>query len=170
MKVVDPHVHFWNIETHVYPWMKPEGHLVGDASAMLRNYEVAQLLAEAGEIEVDKVVHIEANHGNPPDPLEESRWLQALADDPLRHGLPNALVAGADLSLAGCEAQLAAQVEYRNVRGIRQILNVHSDPAYDYVGRHFMQEPRWRENFKLLEKYGLSFDLQIYPSQMPAAV
>ena len=170
MKVVDPHVHFSNIETHVYPWMKPEGHLVGDASAMLRNYEVAQLLAEAGEIEVDKVVHIEANHGNPPDPLEESRWLQALADDPLRHGLPNALVAGADLSLAGCEAQLAAQVEYRNVRGIRQILNVHSDPAYDYVGRHFMQEPRWRENFKLLEKYGLSFDLQIYPSQMPAAV
>lgn len=170
MKVVDPHVHFWNLETHIYPWMKAQGHLVGDARAMLRNYQVAELRAEAGTIEIDKVVHIEANHGNPPDPLEESRWLQALADDPVNHGMPNALVAGADLSLAGFEAQLAAQSEYRNLRGIRQILNVHPDPAYDYVGRHYMQEARWCEHFKLLEKYRLSFDLQIYPAQMPGAV
>jgi len=170
MKVVDPHVHFWNLDTHVYPWMKPQGHLVGDATAMLRNYQVSELLAEAGDIEIDKVVHVEANHGSPPDPLEESRWLQTLADGDSLRGMPNGLVVGADLSLAGFEAQLAAQVEYRNVRGVRQILNVHSDPAYDYVGRHFMQEARWREHFKLLEKYGLSFDLQIYPSQMPTAV
>jgi predicted TIM-barrel fold metal-dependent hydrolase len=170
MKVVDAHVHFWNLDSHVYPWMKPQGHLVGDATPMLRNYEVTQLLAEAGDIEIDKVVHIEANHGAPPDPLEESRWLQALADSDAGRGMPNALVVGADLSQAGLEAQLAAQVQYRNVRGVRQILNVHADPAYDYVGRHFMHEPLWREQFKLLEKYGLSFDLQIYPSQMPTAV
>ncbi len=170
MKVVDPHVHFWNLDSHVYPWMKPQGHLVGDASAMLRNYELAELRAEAGSIEIDKVVHVEANHGNPPDPLEETRWLQAMADTEGNRGMPNGLVAGADFSQAGLEAQLEAQSAYSNLRGIRQILNVHSDPAFDYVGRHFMLEPLWRKQFKLLEKFDLSFDLQIYPAQMPTAV
>ncbi|MBV8521620.1 MAG: amidohydrolase family protein, partial [Acetobacteraceae bacterium] len=37
-----------------------------------------------------------------------------------------------------------------NVRGIRQILNVHPDPLYDYVGRHFMREPAWRDGMRVL--------------------
>jgi predicted TIM-barrel fold metal-dependent hydrolase len=32
-----------------------------------------------------------------------------------------------------------------------------------------MREPQWREHFALLRRYGLSFDLQLYPSQMEEA-
>jgi predicted TIM-barrel fold metal-dependent hydrolase len=32
-----------------------------------------------------------------------------------------------------------------------------------------MREPQWRENFALLRRHGMSFDLQLYPSQMEEA-
>ena len=171
MQVVDPHIHLWDISTHRYPWMEAtaEGY-VGDIAPIRRNYVIADLVADAaaGGIQILGAVHIDANH-DPADPLEETRWLQSLADDPAHHGLPNAIVAAADFSQPDVENLLAAHCEYANVRGIRQILNVHTNPHFDYVGRHFMREPQWRANFALLRKYRLSFDLQLYPDQMPEA-
>ena len=168
MQVVDPHIHFWDLRTHRYPWLENPGtSFVGDAALLRHNYLPEDLLSEAGAVEVLKVVHVEANH-DPADPLEETRWLQSLADGSQRT-LPNAIVAGADLSAPNAEATLAAHAAFSRTRGIRQILNVHADPLYGYVDRHFMRDPVWLENFRLLARYGLSFDLQLYPSQMQEA-
>ena len=173
-QVVDPHVHFWDLRTHRYPWLEHPGtSFVGDANTLKHDYLPGTLLKEAGSVEVLKVVHVEANH-DPEDPVEETRWLQSMADEAghvegARGGLPNAIVAWADLSAPGVEATLAAHVQCANTRGIRQILNVHSDPLYGYVDRHFMRDSVWLDNFRLLARYGLSFDLQLYPSQMQEA-
>jgi predicted TIM-barrel fold metal-dependent hydrolase len=43
---------------------------------------------------------------------------------------------------------------------------VHESPLYDYGGRHFMHEAVWRRNFGLLKRHSMSFDMQLYPSQM----
>ncbi len=83
--------------------------------------------------------------------------------------MPNAIVAGADLSAENAQEVLEGHAAFANTRGIRQILNVHANPLYDYVGRHYMREPQWRKNFALLKKYSMSFDLQLYPSQMKEA-
>ncbi|WP_206956154.1 amidohydrolase family protein [Trinickia acidisoli] len=177
MQVVDPHVHFWDLRTHRYPWLEQPGtSFVGDAAALKHDYLPDTLLNEAGEIEVLKVVHVEANH-DPANPVEETRWLQSLADGAHEahgvHGspraLPNAIVAWADLSAPDAEATLAAHAAFANTRGIRQILNVHADPLYGYVDRHFMRDPVWLDHVGLLARYGLSFDLQLYPSQMREA-
>jgi len=174
MQVVDPHVHFWNIDTHHYPWLaNPATSFVGDARLLKHNYLPADLLREAGEIEVLKVVHVEANH-DPADPVEETRWLQGLADAAREQpgsgpALPDGIVAAADLSRADALETLAAHAKFANTRGIRQILNVHANPLYDYVGRHYMRDETWRSNFAQLERLGLSFDLQLYPSQMADA-
>lgn len=166
LHVVDPHIHLWNIETHRYPWMATAGgNFMGPCDAILKTHEVRHFLADAEGVEVLKAVHIDAAH-DPAAPLEETQWLQALADAPGSRGLPHGIVAYADLSAPDVEPLLAAHAAHRNVRGIRQTLNVHPDPFYDYVGRHFMREPQWRRNFALLQRYSLSFDLQIYPSQM----
>lgn len=166
IRVVDPHIHLWNIETHRYPWMATAGgNFMGRCEAILKTHEVREFLADAEGVEVQKVVHIDAAH-DPADPLEETRWLQALADAEGSRGMPHGIVAYADLSLPDVDALLARHAEHRNVRGIRQTLNVHADPYYDYVGRHFMREPAWRRGFALLAKHKLSFDLQIYPPQM----
>ncbi|WP_144109057.1 amidohydrolase family protein [Paraburkholderia sp. BCC1886] len=169
MQVVDSHIHLWDLKTHRYPWLENPGvSFVGDARALKHDYLLDDLLGEAGDIEVLKLVHVEANH-DPADPVEETRWLQSLADRPASRGMPNAIVAAVDLAADNAPALLEAHAAFANTRGIRQILNVHSDKLFDYVGRHFMREPQWRAHFALLRRYDLSFDLQLYPSQMEEA-
>ena len=170
MQVVDPHVHLWDLKTHHYPWLANPGvSFVGDARALKHDYLLADLLAEAGEIEILKVVHVEANH-DPADPVEETRWLQSVANEAGSRGMPNGIVAAADLATPNAQQVLEAHAAFANTRGIRQILNVHEKKLFDYIGRHLMRDPVWRENFGLLRRYNLSFDLQLYPSQMEEAV
>jgi predicted TIM-barrel fold metal-dependent hydrolase len=166
LRVVDPHMHLWNLERLHYPWLAaPRVTFGGDNHRLARTYEMPDFLADADGVEVLAVVHVDAGH-DPADPLAETRWLQAQAD---AGGFPQAIVAYADLSQAGVASLLESHAGFRNVRGIRQILNLHADPLYDYVGRHFMREPAWRRGFAQLKNHGLSFDLQIYPPQMAEA-
>jgi predicted TIM-barrel fold metal-dependent hydrolase len=168
MQVVDPHIHLWDLKTHHYPWLaNPGKSFVGDARELKHDYLIGDLLRDAAPVQVLKLVHVDANH-DPADPVEETRWLQHVADNEGR-GLPNAIVAGADLSADKVQEVLEGHAAFANTRGIRQILNVHANPLYDYVGRHYMREPTWRKNFALLKRYSLSFDLQLYPSQMKEA-
>jgi predicted TIM-barrel fold metal-dependent hydrolase len=169
MQVVDSHIHLWDLKTHRYPWLENPGvSFAGDARDLKHDYLLDDLLREAGDIEVLKLVHVEANH-DPADPVEETRWLQSVADRSESRGMPNAIVAAVDLSAANAPALLEAHASFANTRGIRQILNVHENKLFDYVGRHFMREPQWREHFALLRRHDLSFDLQLYPSQMEEA-
>jgi predicted TIM-barrel fold metal-dependent hydrolase len=166
MQVVDPHIHLWDLSTHHYPWLaNPQTSFVGDARDLQHDYLLADLLRDAEDIEVLKLVHVDANH-DPADPVEETRWLQSVAD---KDGMPNGIVAGADLSAENAEQVLEAHAAFANTRGIRQILNEHRNKLYDYVGRHYMREPQWRRHFALLRRFGMSFDLQLYPSQMEEA-
>ncbi|WP_250529414.1 amidohydrolase family protein [Caballeronia sp. ATUFL_F1_KS4A] len=166
MQVVDPHIHLWDLKTHHYPWLaNPQTSFVGDARDLQHDYLLTDLLRDAEDIEVLKLVHVDANH-DPADPVEETRWLQSIADI---EGMPNGIVAGADLSADNAQQVLEAHAAFANTRGIRQILNVHDSKLYDYVGRHYMREPQWRRHFGLLKRFGMSFDLQLYPSQMEEA-
>ncbi|NUY30804.1 amidohydrolase family protein [Paraburkholderia sp. JPY303] len=169
MQVVDSHIHLWDLKTHRYPWLENPGvSFVGDARELKHDYLLEHLLGEAGDIDVLKLVHVEANH-DPADPVEETRWLQSIADRHASRGMPNAIVAAVDLSAQNAPALLEAHASFANTRGIRQILNVHDNKLFDYVGRHYMREPQWREHFALLRRFDLSFDLQLYPSQMEEA-
>jgi predicted TIM-barrel fold metal-dependent hydrolase len=170
MQVVDPHIHLWDLKTHHYPWLANPGvSFVGDARELKHDYLLADLLREAGEIQILKVVHVEANH-DPADPVEETRWLQGLANEAGSRGMPNGIVAGVDLSAPDATQVLEGHAAFANTRGIRQILNVHENKLFDYIGRHLMRDSVWRENFALLRRYDMSFDMQIYPSQMDEAV
>lgn len=167
MQVIDSHVHFWEIGQGNQPWLEhPEPNLLGDYSPMACDYGPAELHRESDTIELLGAVHVEADAE---DPVKETRWLANLHAQG-HPPLPSALVVGADLSqpdaIRNLEAQLASSAK---VRGVRQILNVHDNPLFDYVGRHYMNEPVWRDNFQQLARLGLSFDLQIYPSQMSQA-
>jgi predicted TIM-barrel fold metal-dependent hydrolase len=169
MQVVDPHIHLWDLKTHHYPWLANPGvSFVGDARDLKHDYLVADLHADAKEIDVLKVVHVEANH-DPADPVEETRWLQSIADSAGSRGMPQGIVAAVDLSAQNAAEVLEGHATFANLRGVRQILNVHTNPLYDYIGGHLMRDPLWRENFALLQRYGLSFDMQLYPSQMEEA-
>ena len=131
MQVVDPHIHLWDLKTHHYPWLANPGvSFVGDARDLKHDYLLADLLADAQPVEVVKVVHVEANH-DPADPVEETRWLQQIADDPSSRRMPNGIVAGVDLSSPNAGQILEGHASFANTRGVRQILNVHENRLYD---------------------------------------
>lgn len=165
MKIVDPHVHLWDLSTGLYPGLEqPSTGFIGDNAPIARSYLLPELLAEGGEeLEITKIVNVEAF---PADRIAETRYLQDLAD---RTGYPQGIVAGADLSQPDAESVLEAQASFVNVRGIRQVLNMHPDPLYAYVAENYMDDVGWLRNFALLEKYQLSFDMQLYPHQMEQA-
>ena len=56
------------------------------------------------------------------------------------------------------------------MRGIRHMLNYEEDPALRFTDSdHLMSDGDWQRGFRLLAKYNLSFDLQIWPWQMEEA-
>ena len=169
--MVDAHMHLWDLARISYPWLTPPlpAGITGDVSPIARNYLLDDYLRDAAAhdspVRVTKVVHVEAG-ANPADSLAETRWLQSIADS---RGFPHAIVAHAELEKPTAAALLAEHAAHRNVRGIRQIINWHPDPAKTYTPRDLLADESWHRGFALLARHGLSFDLQIYPAQMPAA-
>lgn len=164
MKIVDPHHHFWDIKKLCYPWLSDAANdewFIGHYESIRKNYFAEDFRRDTGPFEIVKSVHVEAGH-HIDTPLLETRWLE---QERVRTGLPSAIVAHADLSLQNAEETLAQHAEYASVRGIRQIINRHDDPFYNFAPVDYLHDSRWRENFALLSKYGLSFDLQCYPHQ-----
>lgn len=169
MKCIDAHHHLWDLQANDYPWLtRPRPMLIGDPTPLARNYLAADFLADTARQQIVKSVHVEGGHSGA-DPVRETRWVQAVADNPASQGFPHAIVAFANLADPSVERHLDGHKAYRNVRGIRHILNRHVDPLLNYVDRDYLKDPVWQRNFGLLRDYGLSFDLQIYPSQMAEA-
>ncbi len=163
---VDAHVHLWDLDHIRYPWLMPpfaDDGPNGSVEAIAATYLLDDYLADASSWDVRGIVHVDAG-ADAAQALDETRWLQAMSDD---RGLPSAIVAFAALDDPDVERLLAAHVEYRNVRGIRHIVNWHADPRRTYTARDVTGDPAWAAGFALLGKYGLSFDLQCYPGQMP---
>jgi predicted TIM-barrel fold metal-dependent hydrolase len=167
MKVVDPHIHLWDTRIVELPWLANPGMAYsGDNRLLPQPYDVAAFLRDAQDVDVRGTVSIEAN---PADPVTEARWLQSLADNPGHRGHPSGIVAYADLSLADAPQILERLSACPNLRGIRQILNRHADPRYNYASQDYLSDPQWRENLRRLAQYGWSFDLQLYPAQAGSA-
>lgn len=169
LRIIDAHMHLWDLMRHYYAWLQDDplpNNPAGDVAPIARrSYGLSDYFADAQGWNIAGLVHVEC--GLPKkDQLSETDWLQSLAD---AHGAPQGIVAGAELNDPDVEALLEAHAARPNVRGIRQIVNWHADPMKTYTTRNLIEDADWRRGFSLLGKYGLSFDLQLYPSQMPAA-
>jgi len=169
MSLVDAHHHFQDLNVHYYPWLSDRDRppqLEGDLDPIRINYLPADYARDVGSARVYKTVHVQ-NGWDPTDPVGETRWLQALAE---LSSWPTVIVAFADLSAPGVERVLEMHKASSAVRGIRQILNWHEDPALRVASApDLMEQSVWRRGYALLRKLELSFDLQIYWFQMAQA-
>jgi len=148
MPIVDAHQHFWDPAANPYPWLTTApiaDFRYGDYSALRRPYLPDDYRRDTARHEVVMTVHVEAEWDRG-DEVGETRWLAALR---AAHGLPTVAVAHARLEDGAAGEVLAGHAAFDFVRGIRQ------KPA---PGQ--MLDPRWRRGFALLERHGLSFDLQ----------
>ncbi len=166
-RFVDAHMHLWDLGHLRYPWLSPpfEPGPNGVTEAIATDYGPAEYRAEFAGWNVTGCVHVEAG-AHPEDAIGETRWLAALA---ARDGLPSAIVARASLDAPDLDATLAAHAAFPIVRGIRDIANWHEDRALTYNARDKLRDARWRSGYGLLARYGFSFDMQLFPSQMEDA-
>ena len=168
-RFVDAHVHLWKLDHLSYPWLTPpfaDDGPNGSVEAIARDYGLDDYFRDAAGYNVVKMVHIDAG-SDPKDALAETQWLQGLAD--AGRGFPHAIVAFAALNDPDVETLLARHAHSKNVRGIRHIVNWHPDPKRTYTPRNLLEDTAFARGYALLARYGLSFDLQIYPNQMTQA-
>lgn len=167
--LIDCHHHFWDLSLGKHPWLNtadPQERVYGDPRPLRRNYLPADLKADAARQNLEASIHVEAGW-DPADPVGETRWLDSLAK---QSGLPTALVVHAPLHEDRVESVLTEQCAYKQVRGVRFILSWHSDSKKNFAARQdYMEDPAWLAGFALLGRFGLSFDLMLYPGQMEMA-
>ena len=170
--IVDAHHHLWDLnnEHTKYSWlMVKEGEaFFGDYAAIRKSYLLEDYIKDAQNQNLIKSVHVQAEHDDD-KPINETAWLQSLADNHSSK-LPNAIVAFADFSKNNIVEILDGHQEYKNTKGIRQILSFNKEePKYSHASEDFMKNTTWVENFKNIRNRNLSFDIQIYKHQMKDA-
>ncbi|HZD88876.1 MAG TPA: amidohydrolase family protein [Pseudolabrys sp.] len=165
--VIDTHHHIWRRADVDWLADPPIPRMFGDYFGIRRDYPVDEFMRDVQPEGVVKSVHVTANWGLA-RALDETRWLQETAD---KHGFPHGIVAQVDLSDPEIETSLKAQKQFRNVRGVRQMLYWDALPVRQSVPRpDYCNDPDFRRGFALLEKYDLSFELQVYAPQVAHAV
>jgi len=172
MKIIDAHHHFWNVSSGNYPWLGEQAEwLWGNPLDLPHKFFPQQLIegAEAGGLDLVKTVHVQCGY-NELKPEGETKFLQGLADEPGSKGYPHGIVAFADISSSDLEEKLSQHCEYKNIRGIRQLLNRHKNANWNMADREYLTDESWRKNFSLLEKFDLSFDLHLYYHQIENAI
>lgn len=166
-RFVDVHVHLWDLDHLSYPWLcTPFGDdgVAGSVAAIAHTYLLDDYRADAAHWPVTGIVHVDAG-ATPHQALDETRWLQDMAD---ARGMPSAIIAFAALNDPEAPALLERHASFANVRGIRHIVNWHADPGKTYTPVDLIGDPAWQAGYARLSAHGLSFDCQLYPGQMPA--
>ena len=145
---IDAHQHFWTYNARDYGWM-------GRGLEALRRDclppDLAPLLEGAG---IEGTVAVQARQT-----AQESDWLLALAD---QHPFIFGVVGWVDLCSARVEEDLARLARHRKFRGVRHIL--HDEPD-----DRFMLREDFRRGLGELQKFGLTYDLLLFPRHLPVA-
>lgn len=146
---IDTHQHFWKYDPREYGWMG------ANMEALQRDYlpsDLAPLLESAG---VDGTVAVQARQS-----LEESRWLLQLADQtPFIKGV----VGWVGLLGPRLDEQLEAFACHAKFRGVRHVVQDEPDD-------HFMMREDFLRGIGQLAKFGLTYDILIYPRHLPVAL
>ena len=134
---VDTHFHLHDMKhpTLRYGWLEPDamhGFLPDTDPLKAQRYRIKDYLAEIRFANVPKAIHVQAAV-NTPDPVDETRWLQAFAD---QTGFPQGIVAECHLARPDAAQVLDRHLEFANVRGIR-----------NFGEGRYLIDPAWRKGF-----------------------
>jgi predicted TIM-barrel fold metal-dependent hydrolase len=134
----------------------------GDPTPIRKNYLIADLRSDAIDYELAGSVHVQVGVADG-EALNETAWLEKTA---AVDGLPSAIVAYCDLAGTGVRQELEEHKAYPRVRGIRQIVGRSEKEDAATGSGQLLLDPRWRDGLMQAAELGLSFDLQLIPSQM----
>lgn len=146
---IDSHQHFWNYSAAEYPWIGP------GMERLARDYlpeDLAPLLAAEG---IHGSVAVQARQS-----VAESHWLLKLAQ---AHPLVKGVVGWVDLRSDRVGDDLHALAANPTFVGVRHVVQDEPDPRF-VLGSDFGR------GLRELHQHGLTYDLLLYPDQLPAAI
>jgi len=145
---LDSHQHFWSYDATQYPWI-PAG------SPLQRDWLPEDLAALQKPLGFEGSIAVQARQT-----VEESRWLLTLADHaPGVRGV----VGWVDLRSPEVETQLAELAPHPKFRGVRHVVQDEPDA-------NFMLGAEFQRGIAKLAAFKLTYDILIYPQQLPAAI
>jgi L-fuconolactonase len=146
---IDSHQHFWNYSAAEYPW-------IGAGMERLAcDHLPADLETVARPVGVVGSVAVQARQS-----LAETRWLLSLAK---KHPFIRGVVGWVDLRSERVADDLAILAHDEQFVGVRHVVQDEPDPRF-VLGEAFVRGVR------ALHRFGLTYDLLIYPNQLPAAI
>lgn len=145
---LDSHQHFWRYSPEEYPWI-PRG------SALERDWLPHDLTALQRPLGLEGSIAVQARQS-----VAESDWLLGLADaDPRIRGV----VGWVDLRAADVGRDLGRLARHPKFVGVRHV--VQDEPEDDFIlGAAFV------EGLRRLPEFGLTYDLLVFPRQLPATL
>ena len=145
---VDAHQHFWIYNSEEYKWI--------DASMakLQRNFLPPHLNKELKRNGIDFCVSVQARQT-----LQETKWLLELAQN---NSFIKGVVGWVNLKSNSVEQDLEQFAAYKKFKGVRHILQDEDDDRY-------MLRPDFRQGLTQLEKFGLAYDILIYPRHIKCA-
>jgi predicted TIM-barrel fold metal-dependent hydrolase len=151
MKIIDTHQHLWDLDLFTYSWLVA-------VPSLRRSFRMEDYLKAVRGLDLWKSVHLEADVDES-FMLDETRHILALAeqDNPLE-----GVVACGRPEKPNFADYLDQIAGHPKLKGIRRVL--HTQP--DELG----QSRLFAENVRLLEIYGLSFDVCVLARQLPIAI
>lgn len=146
--MLDAHQHFWAYSAGQYPWIQP-------GWPIRQTYLPPDLEREQAKVGLAGSIAVQARQS-----LEESRWLLELAD---HHSIIKGVVGWVDLRSDTVEEQLARFAKHPKFVGVRHV--VQDEPDVNFMlGEAFLR------GIAKLKQFKLTYDILIYPKQLPAAI
>lgn len=154
MKIIDTHVHFWQVDSLSYPWIE-KGSLF-DRSFSVPDYLLASAQVTAS---VSGMIFVEAD-ADPSCSLREARWVQELAAaDPRIRGIVARVALTESRSVA---ADLDAVTAIPLVKGVRDNIQGHATG--------FAVQPSYVQGVRDVGRRGLHFELCLKHHQLGEAL
>jgi L-fuconolactonase len=146
---IDSHQHFWRYDPVAYPWITDR------MQVLRRDYLPNDLAPLLASIEFEGTVAVQARQE-----IEETEWLLELS---AQHDFIRGVVGWMDLRSPEISAQLKKYSAHRKLRGVRHVVQDEPD---DF----FMLRPEFERGIERLHEFNLTYDLLVFPKQLPAAV
>lgn len=149
IKIVDAHQHFWHYTAKDFGWINDE------MKVIRRDFLPADLepVLKKNNVEGTIIVQVGQNLG-------ENDFLLGFADE---HAFVKGVVGWVDLQSPEVESHLKKYSGNKKFAGVRHIVQGEPDDR-------FMLRDNFLRGISLLERYGLTYDILIYPKQLPAAI
>lgn len=146
---IDSHQHFWHYCEIKHSWINDQ------MSAIKKNFLPEDLKTELNDKGIDGCVAVQADQNE-----SETDFLIAQSK---QHNFIKGVVGWVDLRAENIDERLAHYSKEKIIKGFRHV--VQDEPNVD-----FMMLPKFQNGISKLEKYGFTYDILIFPSQLHAAL